>query len=210
MRCEREYKMKTDVYKFEKSVDGIGDISEIVTRAAAYGGLGKKEELRLTLLSEELVGMLPNLLMCGKGEFWIENKGKRYEVHAVVESEDLLSGKDREEILSVSASGKNAAAVGIMNKIRIAAEIMYANYTLRGESGAVESNDSFEFYDMGMEKEGTDFEGTWSLASYRTRASGDPAAWDELEKSIIANMADDVIVGIIGGKVSVTVVKNFG
>ena len=34
-------------------------------------------------------------------------------------------------------------------------------------------------------------------------------AWDELEKSIIAKLADDVIVGVLGGKVDIVVKKKF-
>ena len=34
-------------------------------------------------------------------------------------------------------------------------------------------------------------------------------AWDELERSIIANIADDVKVKILGNKVEIIVFKNF-
>ena len=54
----------------------------------------------------------------------------------------------------------------------------------------------------------------WSLLNYRD--SFDSAAqiekreaWDELEKSIIANLADDVIVGVLGDKVDIVVKKKF-
>ena len=34
-------------------------------------------------------------------------------------------------------------------------------------------------------------------------------AWDELEKSVIASVADDVIVGVKGRKADLIIVKNF-
>ncbi len=37
----------------------------------------------------------------------------------------------------------------------------------------------------------------------------DPEAWDELEKSIIANLADDVKVGVLKDKIELVVIKKF-
>ena len=203
--------MKSDIYTFDRVVDNIDDITAIVSKAAAYNRLGHKQELKLLLLSEELVGMLPNLLMCGKGKFWIENIGNKYELHAVVAADDLLSKADREEILSVSKSGKNEAAVGIVNKIKIAAEMMFANYALSvGAAGDVElgfDQNADEIYRMGAYEDPMGYTDQWSLVNYKKKTKVDTAEWDELEKSIIANMADDVTVGIINSKVEITVKK---
>ncbi len=201
--------MKTDVYKYEKSIDDIGAITALAEKAAAYNKLDSKQELKLSLLCEELAEMLPNLLIYGKGQFWIENNGSEYEIHALVEADDLLSGKDREEILSVSKSGKNAAAVGIMNKIKIAAEIAFANYSLSVGVGGDVVYDGPDIYSMGAFQDPLNNNGCWSLTNYRNSVKKDSDAWDELEKSIIANLADDVTVGIISGKVEIVVKKKF-
>ena len=54
----------------------------------------------------------------------------------------------------------------------------------------------------------------WSLENYRNsfdtisdRNEAVQEAWDELEKSIIANLADDVRVGVSGNKVSLVIEK---
>ena len=50
----------------------------------------------------------------------------------------------------------------------------------------------------------------WTLDTFRKEANekkGEP--WDELEKSIIANIADDVIVGVEGKRVEIVVKKAF-
>ena len=202
--------MKTDIYKFEKAVTDIDSISGLAAKIAVYNELDKKQELKLTLLCEELVEMLPNLLKYGKGSFWIENEGKKYMIHALVEADSLLSSIDRDEILSVSSSGRNAAAVGIMNKIRIAAEIMLANYAQSAGTAVITSPDMhYAYYDMGQFTDPIGYSNEWSLAVYRESAKSDETAWDELEKSVIANLADDVTVGIIEGKVEIIVVKNF-
>ena len=203
--------MRTDIYKFEKDTASFDNIGGIVAKVAEYNSLGRNQELKLTLLCEELVEMLPKLLTYGKAEFWIENDGAQYKIHALVEADSLLSSMERDEILSVSKSGRNAAATGIMNKIRAAAEVMLANYALSaGTSGAVYTdNINYAYYNMGQFADPIGYTSEWSLALYRENAKTDKEAWDELEKSIIANLADDVIVGIIGGKVEIVAVKNF-
>lgn len=202
--------MKTDVYRFEKNTAKIGVITEAATKIAEYNGLGKKQELMLNLLSEELVEMLPNLLKYGNGSFWIENKGRSYEVHAVVEPETLLPSEERARVMSVSSSGKNAAAVGIMNKIKEAAETLIANYAVTvGTSGTDADEHDRSLHKMGGYAYAAGEGEGWSLADYRESVKGDEEAWDELEKSIIANLADDVMVGILGGRVEITIKKTF-
>lgn len=204
--------MRTDIYKFEKAVTDFDSISEAAAKIAAYNGLDKTQELRLTLLCEELVELLPNLLIFGNGEFWIENNGSSHEIHAVVEADDLLTAEDREEILSVSSSGKNAAATGIINKIRIAAETMLASYAeSAGASGVYSTvpDIDYAFYDQGMYVDPLGYTNAWSLDRYRTEVKKGSDDWDELEKSVIAKLADDVTVGIIKGKVEITVKKKF-
>ena len=49
----------------------------------------------------------------------------------------------------------------------------------------------------------------WSLTTYKKKVKANTEGWDELERSIIANLADDVTVGILGGKVMITVKKKF-
>ncbi len=202
--------MKTDICKFEKGSADFDSISGLAAKVAAYNKLDKKQELKLTLLCEELVEMLPNLLAYGKGEFWIENEGRQYKIHTVVEADDLLPTVERDKILSVSTSGKNAAATGIMSKIRAAAEVMLANYAATvGTAGTLNAKPIYTYYNMGRFSAPVDYTNEWSLALYKENAKADKDAWDELEKSIIVNLADDVTVGIIGGRVEIVAIKTF-
>ena len=96
------------------------------------------------------------------------------------------------------------------NKIKIAAEIMISNYAnAAGTSGANMSPDDLDYYSMGIEADPLGYTEQWSLSNYRGKVKDNKEAWDELEKSIIANMADDVTVGIISGKVEIVVKKTF-
>ena len=200
--------MKSNVYTFVKNSDDFRNIPEEAEKVAVYNKLGKKESMRLRLLAEELICMLPQLVRYGNGEFWIENKNNDYELHIRVSPENFVL-MDREKILSVSKSGKNAASKGIMSKILIAVERMV-------EDRAKLANDTpYDFYDMGMTEYG-DYS-AWSLMSYKNCVMAGyekekeqaEEKWDELEKSIIAKLSDDVIVGIISNKIDIIVKKRF-
>ena len=182
-------------------MDDFSIIPDEAEKTAKYNELTDKQATRLRLLSEELICMLPELLEYGTGKFWIENSGKDYELHVALEVENYFN-LDRDKILSVSTSGKNAAAVGIKNKIRIAMELMMIGYAEAAQYEGV------DFYEMGMMNEYMNYNKSWSLGQYMDQAKG-KEKWDELEKSIIAKLADDVIVGIIGNKVDVVVKKSF-
>ena len=56
---------------------------------------------------------------------------------------------------------------------------------------------------------GTDYSYLWTLEQYRNSVNTEEQAeaWDELEKSVIASVADDVIVGVKGNRVDVVIVK---
>ena len=182
--------MKTDIYKFEKDTADFDSISGIAAKIAAYNELDKKQELKLTLLCEELVEMLPKLLTYGKGEFWIENEGTQYKIHALVEADSLLSSMERDEILSVSKSGKNAAATGIMNKIRAAAEVMLANYSQSvALTNALYANPYPDYYHMGYIVQPDDYTNQWSLSQYKENAKEDKEAWDEQQTSPMMSLS---------------------
>ncbi|MBR3731194.1 MAG: hypothetical protein IKQ61_07120 [Spirochaetales bacterium] len=193
--------MKSDVCKLTKDAASLSAVLSETEKAAAYAGLDHKQTNRMRLLAEELIGMLPELLAFSNGEFWVESDGKEFELHAALTPDDAMTMFRREQLLSVSKSGKNIAAKGIMNKIRLAAQFMMLDYDSVAERVSV----PLEFYRYGMIEHPV-----WSLEKYSEeakKAQGEP--WDELEKSIIANIADDVLVGVQGKRVDIIVKKAF-
>lgn len=197
--------MKTDIVELNKENDFLNEAIEQTEKAAKYGGLDSKQTIRLRLLTEELLNMLPEMLEYCKGEFWVENEKKEYTLCVNVTLDDILDA-DRDMLMSVSTSGKNAAAVGIMGKIRAVTEMMLVDYI------NAQAENPYNFYSMGMEPDMYNYVNAWTLEQYRRSAQEkeeNHAVWDELEKSIIANLADDVIVGIIGKKVDIKVKKSF-
>jgi hypothetical protein len=155
------------------------------------------------LLAEELVEMLPELLQFSEGEFWVESEGKNFELHVTLHPNQTLTAEHREKLLDVSTSKQNAAAVGIMAKIRLAAEFFLMDY--EKSAGMSES-----LYVPGTPSVISMADPLWSLSAYREgakKAQGE--TWDELEKSIVANLADDVVVALQGGQVDIVVKKAF-
>ncbi len=187
-----------------------------VEKVTEYNGLDTKKALRLRLLAEELCGMLPGLVNSFDGIFWAENNGADYELHVELEA-DNISFEKKDELIAVSKSGKNAAAKGIMGKIRAVAESMIL--AAADPAIAVPTDEYYDChgYNIGlgyvdpMIAVETGYSYSWSLYSYKTTVEEkhSEGEHDELERSIVAKLADDIIVGVRGRKVEIVLKKAF-
>ena len=196
--------MKTDIITVSAKGKKIETALEQVEKVAAYKGLSPKNTLHLRLLTEEMMGLMRSITGEPEGEFWIEDHDGEFELHLRVASRMNL--EKREQLLSVSASGKNEAARGLMGRIRAffdwGCDEEYDGLTM------AMMPDAFEHSSSPM----LDWE--WSMRRYENAVSAkmgeDEAAreaWDELEKSVVKNVADDVRVFIRGGYVELTILK---
>ena len=209
--------MKSNICKLNEDLTCLETVLSEVEKVTAYNSLEDKKALRLRLLAEELCGMLPGLISNFSGKFWAENEGDNYELHVELKAEDM-SLDLREELISVSKSGKNEAAKGVMGKIRAVAETMLlvaSDPTLQIPLSTGEFYDCYG-YNMGfgyMNPTGSDKTGyaySWSLFNYKTVVEEkEDDAYLELERSIVAKLADDIIVGVRGKNVEIIVKKSF-
>ena len=198
--------MKSNVCRIEK---GTGDLDAILReseKVAEYNELTHKQTLRLRLLCEEIDGMLPHMIGEFEGDFWIEFTDGVCKVCVSIQIPEINAGK-KGELIRVAKNRKNAAAVGIVGKIRNAIE----NFFLNEETMAALDASAETFYLATGYSEGVDYSYLWSLEQYRSMVNQEEngEGWDELEKSVIASVADDVIVGIKGHRADIIIVKKF-
>jgi hypothetical protein len=208
--------MKSNICNLNKDLTCLETVLNEVEKVTAYNGLENKKALRIRLLAEELCGMLPGLVENFSGKFWAENEGENYELHVELKADDM-STELRDELISVSKSGKNAAAKGIMGKIRAVAETMLLaafDPTIAVPEGEYYDYNGFDmrfgYIDPAIAYE-TGYVYTWSLCNYKTAVEEKKTdAYAELERSIVAKLADDIIVGVRGKNVEIVVKKSFG
>ena len=193
--------MKTDVIMISNQDDNMEKALAQAEKVAAYYDLSSKGAIHLRLLTEETLGMMRSITGRRDGEFWIENEGDNFELHLKVNT--LIDEKGREQLLSASTSGVNEAAKGIMGKIRAFFEAPGNAPAFSGAfmPGAVSGQAGGAM--------------AWSMEDYREQLrqyrdmnkEGAEEAWDELEKSVVARVADDVKVSIKGRTVEMTINK---
>ncbi len=124
----------------------------------------------------------------------------------------------RDELVAVSKLGKNAAAKGVMGKIRAVAETMLLVASDPSIQVPLPAGDYYDYHGFNM---GfgyidptvyceTDYSYSWSLFNYKTAVEEKEDEYAELERSIVAKLADDIIVGVRGKYVEIVVKKSFG
>ena len=187
---------------------GITEALALTEKIAEENGLDNKASLHLRLLAEELFGLIRAIAGEVEATYWIENVDRNYEIHMT--SSVKMDEEMREQFISASTEGKNDAAKGIIGKLRVL--ILGSLYSAK-ETLPYAMMNTVSAYPLGGS---SDMVKVWSMDVYKDEIhkhldeSGDAAeAWDELEKSIIAKVADNVKVKIIGKNVEIIVYKTF-
>ena len=198
--------MKSNVCKIENGTKDLAAILKESEKVAVYNELTHKETLQLRLLCEEIDGMLPNIIDDFNGELWIEFEERVCRVNISLYFEEFTAEK-KNELVGIARNKKNAAAVGIVGKIRSAIENAFLDDSIALGFKAAESAYACEHgapYRI-------DYSYVWELEQYRSTVKKEEKseAWDELEKSVIASVADDVIVGVKGKRADIIIVKKF-
>lgn len=194
--------MKSNIISIKNS-KCLSSILQEVDKVCEYNKLEKKETLIVRLLAEELTGMLPELIKNFDGEFWIKNEQKKYELHVELTA-SMMNKEKKQSLIELSKEKKNIAATGFMGKLRDIAE----NMLLYSEENDLPVMCGYENLDATVTM-GLPYSYVWSLDSYSKycQEEKDNKKWDELEKSIVANLADDVLVGVKGKNVEIIIKK---
>ena len=188
--------MKSDTIHVKNDGTGIAEALAQVERVAVYKELSPRGSLHLRLLAEEMLGMMHALTGKKEADFWIDDEEKSFRLH--LKMPVIMTANMRQQLLSISSTGINEAAKGVMGKIRSLLERM---------SEPADEN-MFVGYGAGMclVNDGSQL-GYWSLNRYKESIEGEAEPWDELEKSVVGRLADEVRVAIADNQVEMIIYK---
>ena len=201
--------MKSEEYRITGLGAGFPEALDATEKFGAEGGLSRKNGLRLRLMVEELLGLLRSIAGEVTADYWLEREEQEYRL--CLKADIRMTQEMRKELIRVSTSGENSAAKGFTGKLREMISIML-----------LPKDDNASMVSLGLMSMGSpggyrasmgSYE--WSMAQYKAAVeqaeSGEEEklAKDELEKSILANAADEIRIGILGSIVEITVFKAF-
>ena len=201
--------MRTETITVRSDGYGLEEMLFVAEEAAEAEQLSRRDSIHLRLLAEEMRGMLQSIVGKVEVKFWIEEEDGIFQLHIYADAR-LYKNQIR-ELLSVSTTGRNEAVKGVLGKIR---SVFAAAFWPEDEYVA-----EAQKYALGLVQPDSRTpnlpvnSGTyWSLNQYRSRVEGRKdsdfranEAWDELEKSVIANLASEVRIGIKGNHVDMVV-----
>ena len=183
---------------------------------AAKLALDKRSTLRLNLLVEETLGMVKAMVDDFYGQLWLEGKGKHVEIHLQATTE-MDSGK-KDELLSVSSTGRNAAVRGFMGMIGEVISNALHGFGRAMDAYGEESISTGAIWTSGVDSPSEMLEMTplFTLSNYkeilgkeRDADARAEEALEDLEKSIVARLADEVIVGVKKDRIEMAIIKEF-
>ena len=180
--------------------------------------LKKKDTLRIKLLLEETIGMFDAMTGDLTALLWVEKYKSECAIKIVGNTQ--MNADKKYDILSMSTSGNNELVHGFMGKLKDVIETGILNYESVMKLNQEYNGVSVNFGGLGVY---TDVSAAtnpiattgfmWSMEDYRKALQqnkdsneGMMHAWDELEKSIVASIADDVIVGVKNNRVQMTII----
>ena len=198
--------MKSDIIQVTNDGEGVKSAELQATKVAAFLELDQKDALHLALLTEEMMGMMLALTGQTKAVFWIESEDKKVTLH--LRAETAMNSEMRQKLLSASSTGKNIAAKGIMGKIKDLFQ------RLIEPADDTDWSTTVLMQDINPDADTIASLGIclWSLKQYKATLKAGVGAnkeWDELEKSIVSKLADEVQVGIIDDMVELIIFKSF-
>ncbi len=197
--------MKTDVISVSSRGSRMDTALQAADNVAAYKELSPKSALHLRLLTEEMMGMMRSITGETEGRFWIEDENGVFSLHLQVVT--LMDSEKRERLLSASSSGKNESARGLMGRLR--------DFFDRSADQDIATMASPLLLPGTLDEAAPLLDWEWSMVRYEEALAPyvqreEPEAleaWDELEKSVVARVADDVKVSIRGSTVEMTILK---
>ena len=198
--------MKTEKLWINSTVRRNNEADDILREFAEKCGISGKDYQHLCLLTEETLGMANQLLKNFDGEIWIEQTPRGYEIFLEA---DVREDENGRTVPEVSPEGFMAKIAGMLN-----CSYMFENAAEMPEDLAGMLPD-YMSYGIPAGEKAPAWAGRWSLSAYRfnlqKNREGRPGlvpVLEELEKSVVARLADEVTIGIHGHRIRLVITKN--
>lgn len=209
--------MNTDYISISSDLKGKEDALATAEKFITYNAVSGKDAIHVRLLTEEMLSLVNGIMDDFKAKLRLESEPSKQGVLCRIRlsARKSVSEKQENRLMSVSSSGKNEAAKGVLGKIREMFRLS-AQHSADGvyAPGSVPMLDSW--YSLGMHHDELSYMneyamGCWSLNNYRrnieTQKSSMQEEWDELEKSIINRLADDVKIYLKNDSTEIVIEK---
>ena len=206
--------MKTDIIEVYSDTKGSDLAMQEAEKFAEYYRLSHKDSMHLRLLTEEMISLVHGILDKFTGRLWLESQKKGNDLHCRIclSVEKEINREQEDSFLSVSTNGKNENARGITGKIR---ELIRRSLQSSSREDALylaNVNDSMPGIASGSTAFSSYESEYWSLKVYRSQLASkkeEREEGDELEKSIIAKLADEVRVWLKDEMTEIVIEKTF-
>ena len=200
--------MNTETIIVNNEGQGMKEALSMTEKLGQNQGLSVKEQLHLRLLAEEVFSMMRTITHDVEADYHVEYEGKSFRIFLEAEV-DELTREMRKTLLSVSSSGENSAVHGFLSKLK---DVIGSVLLPEDEgpsmfsTGLISMGSPSGYHSEGMYE--------WSMEQYRAAIKAEQGedaedAWDELEKSIVANIADDISIFIKKTDVKIEIKKAF-
>ena len=209
--------MKSDVIHVNNDGCGISEALKEAEAVSVYKSLSKKDSIHLLLLTEEMMGMFKGITGEHNADFWIEDEDESRTFRLHLKAETSMNAEMRKKLLSASTSGENIAAKGVTGKIRDLfnrilepSDNPVSNAYAQGWYNSVADLASMSTAEAAAAARIMMPVSIWSFNKYKSVAGTDQAEkenWDELEKSVVANIADEIQIGITEHSVEMIIYK---
>ena len=176
--------MKSDVIRIDNQGNGFADAVAETRKVAAYQQLGKKETLRLELITEEMLSLVRSVTGEMEASFWMEGADKRFEFHMTTKT--VMDQEKRYLLISSATSRKNEASRSFLGFLR--------NKLEEAMAAPVDHSDEYLPEDLLSDLAGHPEDGS---------------EWDGYERSVLRTLTDNIKMSIKGGLVEMTVIKEF-
>ena len=197
--------MVSDIISITSSGTNMDQALEQTAKVARFKDLSPKGALHLRLLAEEMMGMMRSITHEVNGRFWIEDQDENGTFRLHLKTETVMDAEKRRELLSASSSGQNEATRSLMGRLR--------EFFFRGANEDI-ANYQTPTLNAGIAPGMPMTDWQWSMTRYRDTLSSLKSekpeaaeAWDELEKSVVHSVADDVKISIKGWETEMILIK---